>query len=97
MILQRVVRRTAVVSAALGLLACLAPTSYAAGARLFTGGGYALDAAGAVQAAIEDAENSAGAEQLYTCELVGEPQVFVRSHPRWGVQYTAEATVGCTP
>ena len=75
----------------------LLPSPVTAGdqVRLFTGGGYGPTAEVAIRAAIEDAENSAASEQLYTCELVGEPQVFPRKDPLR--RFSAEATVGCTP
>lgn len=67
------------------------------GIKLFTGGGYGLTPENAVQAAIEDAEASASAEGLYTCELVGEPSVFPRNDPNRGPSFSAEATLGCAP
>lgn len=66
------------------------------GAQLFTGGGFGPTAATAVQAAIWDAEASASAEGLYTCQLVGEPVVFPQP-PGARRAFTAEATLSCTP
>lgn len=88
-------RKTKPVLAVIGmvLIVGLTAASLEAGvAKLFTGGGYGATAANAVRAAIEDAENSASSEGLYTCELVGEPLIF----PRRG-RFNAEATVSCTP
>ena len=79
------------------LLPVVATSSEAEAYRLFTGGGYGPTPALAVQAAIEDAENSASAEQLYTCELVGQPMVFPRPNSPRGPSFNAEATVSCTP
>ena len=90
--------RLRIAVAGLALLPLL-PSAAAGAARvqLFTGGGYGPTAAVAVQAAIDDAVNSAASEQLYTCELVGEPQVFPRPTDPFGHVFSAEATVGCTP
>jgi hypothetical protein len=73
-------------------------TSWAADdAMLFTGGGYGPTPELAIQAAIGDGETSASAYQLYTCEVVGEPEVFLQNNIYRGNYYTAEATVSCTP
>jgi hypothetical protein len=90
--------RAAATVACAGLFLAGASLSAGGAAKLFTGGGYGPTPELAVWAAIDDAENSASAEQLYTCVLVGEPQVFgPRPGPRGGVRFTAEATVSCTP
>jgi hypothetical protein len=44
--------------------------------ELFDGGGYGPTAEVAVRQAIGDARTSASAYGLFTCELVGEPEVF---------------------
>ncbi|MFD9880860.1 hypothetical protein ACFWZT_05305 [Streptomyces alboflavus] len=76
----------------------LAVADAGAQAKLFTGGGRGPTAAVAIQSAIGDAEASAGAEQLYTCALVGEPLVFESfNDPNFGHVFRAEATVSCTP
>jgi hypothetical protein len=75
----------------------VSPSGAAGGAQLFTGGGYGPTPALAVQAAIEDAENSASAAGLYTCQLVGQPMVFPRGNSPRGPSFNAEATVRCTP
>jgi hypothetical protein len=81
-----------------GLFLAAASASAGGAAKLFTGGGYGTTPELAAQAAIEDGQNSASAEQLYTCVLVGEPHIFgPRPGPRGGVRFTAEATVSCTP
>lgn len=90
--------RAALAIVCTGLFLAAASVSAGGAAKLFTGGGYGPTPELAVQAAIEDAENSASSEQLYTCVLVGDPQVFgPRPGPRGGVRFTAEATVSCTP
>lgn len=90
--------RAALAVACTGLFLAAASVSAGGAAKLFTGGGYATTPEGAIQAAIGDAENSASAEQLYTCVLVGEPQTFgPRPGPKGGLRFTAEATVSCTP
>jgi hypothetical protein len=43
---------------------------------IFDGAGYGSTAETAVRQAIGDAQVSASAYQLFTCELVGEPEVF---------------------
>jgi hypothetical protein len=81
-----------------GLFLAGASLSAGGAAKIFTGGGYGSTPELAVQAAIEDGKNSASAEQLYTCVVVGEPQTFgPRPGPRGGVRFTAEANVSCTP
>ena len=94
----RIAHRTPFAVAGMMLLS-LVPSAVAAasGARLFTGGGYSRTAEGAIQQAIWDAENSAASEQLYTCELAGEPEVFPRPNDPYGRVFSAEATVACTP
>ena len=52
----------------------------------------------AIQSAIDDAANSAGAEQLYTCTRVGEPEVFESTNdPNFRHVVRAIATLSCTP
>ena len=51
-----------------------------------------------IRRAIDDATTSASAYQLYTCTLVGQPQVFESTNdPNFGHVFRAEATVSCTP
>jgi hypothetical protein len=89
--------------AALGVIGAgvfLAAASVSAGgaAKVFTGGGYGTTPELAIQSAIEDGQNSASAEQLYTCVLVGQPRTFGPFQgPRGFVRFTAEADVSCTP
>lgn len=85
--------------AAAVLLGTTVPSSAGhAAVRFFTGGGFGPTPGTAIQAAIWDAEASAGGEGLYTCELVGEPTVFPQNRrPKGGPAFTAEATLGCTP
>jgi hypothetical protein len=65
---------------------------------LFTGGGRGPSADVAIRRAIEDAATSASASQLYTCTLVGQPQLFESTNdPNFGHVFRAEATVSCTP
>jgi hypothetical protein len=66
--------------------------------KLFTGGGRGPTAELAIRSAIDDAANSASAEQLYTCTQVGEPEVFESTNdPNFGHVFRAQATVSCTP
>ncbi|WJV44712.1 hypothetical protein [Streptomyces flavofungini] len=93
--------RLAVAGVVLSVLVVGSPPAVAdsaASAKLFTGGGRGPTAAVAIQSAIDDAETSAAAEQLYTCALLGEPQVFESfNDPNFGHVFRAEATVSCTP
>jgi hypothetical protein len=84
--------RAALAVVGTGLFLATASASAGGAAKLFTGGGYGPTPQLAIQAAIEDGQNSASSEQLYTCALVGQPRVFGPfSGPRGGVRYTAEA------
>lgn len=91
-------QKTAVALATLGTVLLLTlPSSAADDAMFFAGGGYGPTPELAVQRAIEDGEISASAYQLHTCEVVGEPEVFLQNNIYRGNYYTAEATVSCTP
>ena len=61
----------------------------------FDGGGYGSTAQSAIYAAIGDAENTASGYGLYTCELVGEPQVFPQP-PGSLRRFTAQVKLRCT-
>lgn len=81
-----------------GLFLAVASVSAGGVAKVFTGGGYGATQEGAIQSAIWDAEASAGAEQLYTCTLVGQPRLFGPSRgPKGGIRWNAEADLSCTP
>lgn len=64
---------------------------------MFFTGGYRPTLELAVQRAIEDGEISTSAYQFYTCEVVGQPEVFLQSNIYRGNCYTAETMVSCTP
>jgi hypothetical protein len=64
---------------------------------LFTGGAFGPTADVAIQSAIGDAETSASAYRLFTCQLVDEPLIFPGPNPAWGRNFTAQVTVACTP
>lgn len=74
----------------------LAPPLFAAAPEFFDGGGSGSTAEVAVQQAIWDAEASANAYGLYTCELVGEPAVFPQPS---GSQraFRAQVQLRCAP
>jgi hypothetical protein len=99
MTLRTVGRRTGAVIAVTGVAASLAGVASAdSNGKLFQGGGRGPTAEVAIQSAIDDAAASAGAEQLYTCTPVGEPEVFESSgDPNFGHVFRAMATVSCTP
>ena len=64
---------------------------------IFDGGGRGPTEEIAIRRAVEDAEVSASASQLFTCELVGEPQIFPGPNPEWGRNFRAQVTVECIP
>jgi hypothetical protein len=64
---------------------------------LFTGASFGPTPEVAIQGAIGDAETSASAYQLFTCRMVGDPQIFPGPNPEWGRNYSAQVTVACTP
>jgi hypothetical protein len=77
------------------LFLAAAPALASQSGMLFTGGASASTPEGAIFGAIDDAQVSASAMQLYTCQLVGEPRLFHvpgRLRP-----YSAEADMFCTP
>ncbi|SRR6266545_2338429 len=84
----------------LAILCSLAASSPAIGSQSgmqFEGGGFGPTVAVAIRGAIEDAEVSASAYQLFTCALVGEPRIFPDPNPQWGRNFRAQVTVECTP
>jgi hypothetical protein len=93
-------RRTALTVAA-AILCSLPASSPVAGAQssgmYFDGGGSGPTAEVAVRRAIEDAEVSASAYQLFTCEQVGEAQIFPRPNDQFGRFFGAQVRVFCTP
>jgi hypothetical protein len=97
----RLIDRRAPLAAASAILWALAAASPAMGAQgdgmLFDGASFGPTEEAAIQGAIDDAEASASAYQLYTCELVGEPQIFPGPNPEWHRNFRAQVTVECTP
>jgi hypothetical protein len=88
----------AAISATLFFLAASSPaTASPSEGMLFTGAGYGPTRDYAIQAAIWDAEASAGAYQFYTCKLIGEPRIFPGPNPEWHRNFSAEADVFCSP
>ena len=67
----------------------------AAAAQTFDGAGYGPTSDYAVQAAIWDAEESAGAFGFYSCEMVGDPQVFPGA-PGSRRAFRAQVTLSCS-
>jgi hypothetical protein len=84
-------RTLTVAAAALAALVLATPSAVAGTSKQFTGGGRGPTAEVAVQAAIWDAEASAGSEALFNCTLVGEPTVFPSP-----TVIRAEATIECS-
>jgi hypothetical protein len=64
---------------------------------LFDGAAFGSTIESAIQGAIGDAQVSASAYQLFTCELVGEPRIFPGPNPEWGRNFRAGVTLSCTP
>jgi hypothetical protein len=83
-------------------ISCLLATASPAfaqndGGMFFDGASFGPTIEVAVQGAIWDAETSASAYQLFTCELVGEPQIFPGPNPEWQRNFSAQVRVFCTP
>lgn len=94
---SRMRRITLAIIGAVVLTSAASATLAASGGMLFTGGGFGASREAAIQAAIWDAEASAASEGLFTCQLVGEPEVFPQSNrPKRAPAFTAEATLSCT-
>ena len=89
------IRRASLAAAVLCALA--APAAAQSDGMFFDGGGFGPTEDIAIRRAIEDAEVSASAYQLFTCELVGEPQIFPGTHPERGPVIRAQVRVFCTP
>lgn len=71
-------------------------TSAATASSLYCGAARGLTAEVAIQGAIEDAENSASGDGLFTCTLVGDPQVFETfDDPYFGHLFRASVTMSC--
>jgi hypothetical protein len=94
-------RRRAPLALAAAMLCAVAAPSPAFGAQsngmYFDGGGFGPTEEVAIRRAIEDAEVSASASQLYHCELVSDPQIFPNPNPQWGRNFRAQVRVFCTP
>jgi hypothetical protein len=76
-------------AASLTVLAVTAASASASG--LFNGCSFGSTPERAIQKAVDDAENSASGEGLFTCELVGEPLVW-----RDGSMFRAAADMTCS-
>ena len=76
----------------------LALTASAADASaLWCGAGRGRTAEGAIQSAMDDARTSASGEGLFTCELVGEPEVFESfNDPNYGHVFRAQVNMSCS-
>ena len=84
-----------VAGTAAGLFAMVTP-AVASTAGLYCGAGRGATAESAVHAAIEDAENSASGDGLFSCELVGEPEIFeVNDDPYRGDYFRASVNMAC--
>lgn len=64
--------------------------------EIFDGAGYGSTAESAVNQAIGDAKVTASSYQLYTCELVEEPEVF-QQPPGSLRAFRAHVRMRCTP
>jgi ApbE superfamily uncharacterized protein (UPF0280 family) len=71
--------------------------SSASASMLWCGGGRGLTAENAIQRAMDDAQVSASGAGQFTCELVGEPQVFETfNDPNFGHIFRAQVTMSCS-
>jgi len=91
------IRRAPLAAAILCFLAAWSPAVAQTDGLFFDGASFGPTEEVAIQGAIWDAETSAEAYQLYTCELVGEPQIFPGPNPEWGRKFRAQVRVFCTP
>jgi len=91
-------RRAPLIAAAATLfsLAIPSPAIAQGDGMFFDGGGFGPTEEVAIQRAIEDAEISASASQLFTCELVDEPQTFPDPDNEFGRFFRAQVRVFCT-
>jgi hypothetical protein len=88
----------AVPGVAVALLGAASSAPADSDGMLFDGGGRGPTAEVAIRRAIDDAETSASAYQLYTCTPVGQPQVFESTNdPNFGHVFRAQVSVSCTP
>lgn len=82
-------------AAAVAVLVLGASTADAS--SLWCGAGRGLTAENAIQGAIDDATVSASGVGEFTCELVGEPQVFETfNDPYFGHLFRAQVTMSCS-
>jgi hypothetical protein len=71
--------------------------SVASASALWCGGGRGPTAQVAIQRAIGDAQIAASGEGLFSCTLVGEPQVFESfNDPNFGHIFRAQVNMACT-
>ncbi len=91
------IRRAPLIVALLCALTASSPAIAQDGGMFFDGASVGPTEEVAIQGAIWDAETSAQAYQLFTCELVGEPQIFPGPNPEWGRKFRAQVRVFCTP
>jgi len=82
---------------AVGTLALASPAVAGPSGTVFTGAGRGLTAEVAIQGAIDDAQVSASAEELFSCTQVGAPRIFETfTDPYFGHLYRAEVDLACT-
>jgi hypothetical protein len=80
----------------LAAVVLLAPASAAlADWGLFMGAGRGVTPESAIDAAVEDAEGCAQSVGLYSCTMVGEPEIWVGTGPNGIVRYTAQVSLDC--
>jgi hypothetical protein len=91
--------RHALVTGVVAILGFLAtsPVIGLQSGRLFTGAGFGPTPEVTIQQATWDAQISAEAEQLFSCEQIGEPSIFPGPDPESGRNFSAEVTLECTP
>jgi hypothetical protein len=83
-------------SAILCSLGTSSPALAQSDGMFFDGGGSGPTEEIAIERAFNDAEISASASQLFTCEPVGEPQIFPDPDNEFGRFFRAQVRVFCT-
>jgi hypothetical protein len=84
------------ITGAAAVAALLMTASAADASMLWCGAGRGLTPEVAIQGAIDDAQSSASGSGQFTCELVGDPQVFGPfEDPYFGHIFRAQVTMSC--
>ena len=93
--LTNTIRKRALVLLAAALVLVPASVLLADDWGLFIGAGYGPTEASAISSATEDAEACAASVGLYTCAMVGEPEIWISTGPKGSVRYSAQVKLDC--